>query len=115
MEAANKGAVEANGVSIGLHIHLPKEQGCNEYVRLRCNFRYFFVRKLMFVKYAKAYVVMPGGMGTIDEILRSFRARPSPPHQALPHHPLQQEILGRPHRLAEEVHGRGRLYHGKGN
>lgn len=72
MEAANKGAVEANGVSIGLHIHLPKEQGCNEYVRLRCNFRYFFVRKLMFVKYAKAYVVMPGGMGTIDEFSEAF-------------------------------------------
>ena len=72
MEAANKGAVEANGVSIGLHIHLPKEQGCNEYVRLRCNFRYFFVRKLMCVKYAKAYVVMPGGMGTIDEFSEAF-------------------------------------------
>lgn len=72
MEAANKGAVEGKGPSIGLHIHLPNEQNCNEFVRLRCNFRYFFVRKLMFVKYAKAYVVMPGGMGTIDEFSEAF-------------------------------------------
>lgn len=72
MEAANKGATEANGVSVGLHIHLPHEQGCNQYVKTRCNFRYFFVRKLMFVKYATAYVVMPGGMGTIDELSEAF-------------------------------------------
>lgn len=68
MEAANKGATEAGGTSIGLHIHLPHEQNCNAYVKTRCNFRYFFVRKLMFVKYAMAYVVMPGGFGTIDEL-----------------------------------------------
>lgn len=72
MEAANKGATEAGGPSIGLHIHLPHEQGCNQYVKTRCNFRYFFVRKLMFVKYAMAYVVMPGGMGTIDELSEAF-------------------------------------------
>ena len=72
MEAANKGAVEGGGPSIGLHIFLPHEQDCNEYVRIRCNFRYFFTRKLMFVKYAKAYVVMPGGMGTIDELCEAF-------------------------------------------
>jgi uncharacterized protein (TIGR00730 family) len=72
MEAGNKGAVEAGGESIGLHIHLPHEQKCNPYVRTRCNFRYFFVRKLMFVKYATAYVVMPGGMGTIDEFSEAF-------------------------------------------
>lgn len=72
MEAANKGASEAGGPSIGLHIHLPHEQGCNRYVQTRCNFRYFFVRKLMFVKYAMAYVVMPGGMGTIDELSEAF-------------------------------------------
>lgn len=72
MEAGNKGAVEGNGQSIGLHIHLPHEQDCNQYVRQRLNFRYFFVRKLMFVKYASAYVVMPGGMGTIDELSEAF-------------------------------------------
>ena len=65
MEAANKGAFDAGGESVGLHIHLPHEQGCNKYVKTRCNFRYFFIRKFMFVKYAMAYVVMPGGMGTI--------------------------------------------------
>ncbi len=84
MEAGNKGATEAGGTSVGLHIHLPHEQGCNDYVKTRCNFRYFFVRKLMFVKYAKSYVVMPGGMGTIDELAEAFvlvqtkRIRPFP-------------------------------------
>ncbi len=72
MEAGNKGACEAGGTSVGLHIHLPHEQGCNRYVKTRCNFRYFFLRKLMFVKYAMAYVVMPGGMGTIDELSEAF-------------------------------------------
>ena len=72
MEAANKGATEAGGESIGLHIHLPHEQQVNPFVKTRCDFRYFFVRKLMFVKYAMAYVVMPGGMGTIDELSEAF-------------------------------------------
>ena len=84
MEAANKGACKAGGVSVGLHIQLPHEQGCNQYVKTRCNFRYFFIRKFMFVKYAMAYVVMPGGMGTIDELSEAFvlaqtgRTRPFP-------------------------------------
>ena len=84
MEAANKGAAEAGGVSVGLRIELPHEQGCNQYVKTRCNFRYFFTRKFMFVKYAMAYVVMPGGMGTIDELSEAFvlaqtgRTRPFP-------------------------------------
>ena len=84
MEAANKGAAEAGGVSVGLRIELPHEQGCNQYVKTRCNFRYFFTRKFMFVKYAMAYVVMPGGMGTIDELSEAFvlaqtgRIRPFP-------------------------------------
>ncbi len=84
MEAANKGATEAGGPSIGLGIELPHEQGFNQYVQTRCEFRYFFVRKLMFVKYAMSYVVMPGGMGTIDEFSEAFvlaqteRIRPFP-------------------------------------
>ncbi|MDL2316732.1 TIGR00730 family Rossman fold protein [Desulfovibrio sp. OttesenSCG-928-A18] len=72
MEAANKGAVEGGGESVGLHIHLPQEQHVNPYVKTRCEFRYFFVRKLMFIKYAVAYVVMPGGMGTMDEFAEAF-------------------------------------------
>lgn len=72
MEAGNKGACEGNGESVGLHIHLPHEQNANEYIKTRCDFRYFFIRKFMFVKYALAYVVMPGGMGTIDEFSEAF-------------------------------------------
>lgn len=72
MEAGNRGAMEGGGESIGLHIHLPNEQAPNNYIKTRCDFRYFFVRKLMFVKYSMAYVVMPGGMGTIDELSEAF-------------------------------------------
>ncbi len=72
MEAANKGTADAGGKPIGLHIHLPLEQECNKYVKIRADFRYFFVRKLMFVKYAVGYVVMPGGAGTLDELFEAF-------------------------------------------
>lgn len=68
MEAANKGAHEADGVSVGLGIELPFEQGMNAYVDLGVNFRYFFVRKTMFVKYSLGYIVLPGGFGTMDEL-----------------------------------------------
>lgn len=72
MEAANRGASECGGVSVGLGIELPHEQGMNEWVDLGINFRYFFVRKTMFVKYAQGYVVMPGGFGTMDELFEAL-------------------------------------------
>ncbi|PIV24864.1 MAG: TIGR00730 family Rossman fold protein [Deltaproteobacteria bacterium CG03_land_8_20_14_0_80_45_14] len=72
MEAANKGASSAGGKSIGLNIELPLEQKPNPYTNITLNFRYFFVRKVMFVKYAMAYIILPGGFGTMDELLESI-------------------------------------------
>jgi uncharacterized protein (TIGR00730 family) len=72
MEAANKGAAAAGGVSVGLGIELPFESGLNPYVNLGINFRYFFARKTMFVKYAQGFVVMPGGFGTFDELFEAL-------------------------------------------
>ena len=72
MEAANKGAAGANGVSVGLGIELPVEQGLNDHVEIGLEFRYFFVRKTMFVKYSQAFVVLPGGFGTLDELFEAL-------------------------------------------
>ena len=72
MEAANKGACEAGGVSVGLGIELPFESGLNEYVDVGLNFRYFFARKTMFVKYAQGFIVLPGGFGTFDELFEAL-------------------------------------------
>ena len=72
MEAANKGAAEAGGKSIGLNIELPKEQLPNEYQNMSLHFRYFFCRKVMFLKYAHGFIVFPGGYGTMDEFFESL-------------------------------------------
>jgi uncharacterized protein (TIGR00730 family) len=72
MEAANRGACEAGGVSVGLGIELPFEQGMNEWVDIGVDFRYFFARKTMFVKYAQGFVVLPGGFGTFDELFEAL-------------------------------------------
>lgn len=84
MEAGNKGAFENGGESIGLHIHLPMEQHNNPYMNVKSEFRYFFIRKLMFIKYALAYVALPGGYGTLDELsealvlIQTHRIKPFP-------------------------------------
>jgi uncharacterized protein (TIGR00730 family) len=72
MEAANKGAMEAGGVSIGLNISLPHEQAANPYTNFPLNFKYFFVRKVMFMKYSMAFICMPGGFGSLDELFESL-------------------------------------------
>jgi len=72
MEAANKGATLAKGESVGLNIQIPLEQKANPFVKTLLDFRYFFVRKVMFVKYAKAFVILPGGFGTLDELFESL-------------------------------------------
>jgi len=72
MEAANKGALEGGRKSIGLNIDLPAEQAPNTYTNIHLNFRYFFVRKVMFVKYAMAYIIFPGGLGTLDEFFEAI-------------------------------------------
>jgi uncharacterized protein (TIGR00730 family) len=72
MEAANKGAQNGNGTSVGLNIELPMEQSANDFQDIKVEFRYFFVRKLMFVKYAVGYVIFPGGYGTMDELFEAL-------------------------------------------
>lgn len=84
MEAANKGAAKAGGKSIGLNIILPFEQKPNQFSNIKLDFNYFFIRKLMFIKYAMAYIIMPGGFGTLDELfeavtlIQTHRIKPLP-------------------------------------
>ncbi|MCK5098632.1 MAG: TIGR00730 family Rossman fold protein [Desulfobacteraceae bacterium] len=84
MEAANKGAADANGTSIGLNISLPFEQVPNKYANIQSEFKYFFIRKVMFIKYAQAYIIIPGGFGTLDEtfeaitLIQTHRLKPLP-------------------------------------
>ncbi|WP_343214046.1 TIGR00730 family Rossman fold protein [Gemmatimonas sp.] len=72
MEAANRGAQDVNGHSVGCNIELPFEQGANPYVDTLVNFRYFFVRKTMFIKYSNAFIIFPGGFGTLDELFEAL-------------------------------------------
>ncbi|MBW1837527.1 MAG: TIGR00730 family Rossman fold protein [Deltaproteobacteria bacterium] len=84
MEAANKGAAEAGGVSIGMNIVLPFEQKPNRFSNVKLEFKYFFIRKVMFIKYASAYIILPGGFGTMDELfeavtlIQTHRIKPLP-------------------------------------
>src|SRR5437016_2985800 len=72
MEAANRGCLEAGGLSVGCNIELPSEQSLNAYVEIGIEFRHFFVRKMMFVRYARGFVIFPGGFGTLDELFESL-------------------------------------------
>ncbi len=100
MEAANKGASEAGGVSVGLGIELPLESGLNEWVDVGINFRYFFARKTMFVKYSQGFVVLPGGLGTLDELFEAVTLAQTAEDHVVPDRAARRRLLVRAARLA---------------
>ena len=108
MEAANKGASLAGGISVGLGIELPFESGLNEWVDIGINFRYFFARKTMFVKYAQGFITLPGGFGTFDEIFEAVTLVQTQKVTSFPVVLLGTELLGRVVRLAARRRAPGR-------
>ena len=107
MEAANKGACEAGGISVGLGIELPFEAGLNRYVDRGLNFRYFFARKTMFVKYAQGFIVLPGRLRHLRRAVRGAHPRADPEGHVVPDRAGRHGLLVRPRRLAP-LHGAGR-------
>ncbi len=100
MEAANRGCQEAGGYSVGCSIELPHEQSNNPYLDLDITFRYFFVRKTMFVKYAQGFVIFPGGFGTLDELFESVTLVQTGKIEHFPDRPHRLGLLERPAGLA---------------
>ena len=109
MEAANKGAVQGNGVSVGLGIELPFEQGLNQWVDLGINFRYFFARKTMFVKYAQGFIVLAGRAGHPGRTLRGHGAGADPEGHVFPHRAAGHRLLGTDARV-DQGHAGGRRH-----